>query len=64
MAKKREFEAVLQERKIHLDDLQKKYEEQKRELETLNRAKEEAEEQMLGDPAEDEESEPVTAENI
>lgn len=49
---------------MHLDDLQKKYEEQKRELETLNRAKEEAEEQMLGDPAEDEESEPVTAENI
>ncbi len=40
LAKKREFEAVLQERKMHLDDLQKKYEEQKRELETLNRAKE------------------------
>lgn len=31
---------------MQLEELQKKYEEQKRELETLNRAKEEAEEDL------------------
>ena len=46
LAKKREFETVLEERKMQLEELQKKYEEQKRELETLNRAKEEAEEDL------------------
>ena len=47
--KKREFEAVIDERKMQLEELQKKYEEQKRELETLSKAKDENEETCAGE---------------
>lgn len=39
LEKKREFQTVINERKMQLEELQKKYEEEKRELETLNKAK-------------------------
>lgn len=41
LSKKREFEAVIEERKMELEELRKKRAELKHELETLDRAKEE-----------------------
>ena len=49
LEKKREYEAVINERRMQLEELQKKYEEQKRELETLNKAKEDSEENAEGE---------------
>ena len=43
LERKREYETVINERKMQLEELQKKYEEQKRELETLSKAKEDSE---------------------
>lgn len=49
---------------MQLEELQKKYEEQKRELETLNRAKEETEDLPAGDNNEEEEMEMNCTETI
>ena len=62
--KKREFEAVIDERKMQLEELQKKYEEQKRELETLSKAKDENEETCAGESNQEEYCEMVTEEDL
>jgi hypothetical protein len=58
--RKREYETVINERKMQLEELQKKYEEQKRELETLSKAKEDGEDLASGDPSEEEEHALIT----
>ena len=62
LAKQREFQAVLHERQATLTLLQNQYEEQKRELDTLNRASQDNSYQKPQEEEEDEDE--STSENL
>ena len=61
--KKREYETVINERRMQLQELQKKYDEQKRQLETLSKAKDENQD-VSRDIVEDEEPSTITEEDL